>query len=420
MLDVYLNDKHIGCLEKTRKGARFQFDDDVIDGMQGLPLLSTALPVKQRSYSEGLTGAWFENLLPEGDRLERLCRTLNCAPSDYMAILEEIGWECAGAISLLPKDAELPKHSSLTLLSDVELADILNNLPAYETEEELVARTSLGGFQEKLLVVANNITVVNGYVRNADIALPACSEITTHILKPQISARYPRLIEAEAWAMEAARSAARCARSALLRVDGAPMTLIVKRFDRVFDGDRCKRLHQEDCCQAMGLPPSGKYTSTREVKGDDPSFQKIARLLLAYSLNYEQEITELLRQMTVNLVLGNTDAHAKNYTFLYEKPCEPTLSPMYDVTPSFDIEPNAEFLSMRIAGKVRQTEIGREDIIDEAISWGMSGHLATQILDETLRNLNQGITEARSIYPDAAALFEKPTIRRLKNLEIVN
>lgn len=416
-LDVLLNDRHVAVLRETRKGARLVFDADVVEGYRGLPLLSASLPVKARPYGEGLTNAWFENLLPEGARLERLCRELGCAPTDYVRILAKIGWECAGAVAIVdPESQPLAQKDALRPLPDAELATRLAGLPRFDAESALAMRVSLGGFQEKMLVSSGDVVFRDGLVSQGSFCLPAGAALSTHILKPQLSSRYPGLIEAEAWAMAVASRAARCAKTALLRIDGAPTTLVVERFDRARRDGALVRVHQEDCCQALGLPPSGKYASARVAKGDDPSYVGIARVLAAFADCSDAELAELLRQMTVNFVLGNTDAHAKNYALLYRGLCSPTLSPLYDVTPSCDIEPGATHLSLRINGKVAIGEVGRDDVLDEAMSWGVSAEAATQALDETLDSILEGLEAAASFYPSAAQRYADAALSRLGKL----
>lgn len=400
-LDVLLGEDHIATLEPTRGGGRLRYDEEIASERVGKPVLSTSLPAKKRPFAEGRTGAWFENLLPEGERLMRLCRELSCAPSDYMTILSQTGWECAGAVSVTPHGADSPHEGTLVPLAQKELADRLSNLPLYDAEEALVGRMSLGGFQEKMLVFAHDVTLQNGTLSGGEFFLPEGTSLSTHILKPQLATKYPHLIQAEAWAMAVASVAARCARAGLLHLEDAPLTLVVERFDRERTDGTLVRLHQEDCCQALGLPPSHKYASAAEEKGDDPSYAKIAALLTSYAVNYQVELLELLRQMTVNYVLGNADAHAKNYAFLYLITGQPTLSPLYDVTPVLDLEPKAKHLSLRINGKVLASEIQREDLLQEAEQWGIPRAVAEQTLGETLDKLEEGIQLANRYYPEA-------------------
>ncbi len=107
-LAVWLGDREVGTLERTRRGARFAYNAQIADEMTGRPLLSLSLPVKKRAYHEGRTASWFEGLLPEGDRLDAVCRNLGCDQGDYMSILEQIGWECAGAVSIRLPGAGMP------------------------------------------------------------------------------------------------------------------------------------------------------------------------------------------------------------------------------------------------------------------------------------------------------------------------
>lgn len=200
-----------------------------------------------------------------------------------------------------------------------------------------------GGFQEKLCIVSRNLDVHDGRTNSFDFLLPDAVTVSTHILKPQPVGPYPLLIESEAWAMTVASYAARCASVALLEIEGAPQTLVVQKFDRLPTNDRAQRIHQEDCCQALGLSPHQKYASESTPKGSDPTYKSIARLLMRYAPHPLDELHELLRQLIVNLVMGNTDAHAKNYSLLYQEPCSPTLSPIYDAVPIQGIEKGQPF-----------------------------------------------------------------------------
>ncbi len=413
---VLLNGEPVGCLTETRRGARFPYNEKMNETHQGSLVLSTSLPVKTRAYGEGLTNAWFEGLLPEGERLEALSREVGCAQSDYVGLLSEVGWECAGAVSIVDPARAYSTSESIQSLSQAELAQELLSLPTYPLIDGSVIRVSLGGYQEKLCVVVTDIKIQNGYVAAASFALPNAAAISTHILKPQPDHRFTGLIAAEAWAMTVASAAARCARVWLLEMEQAPLTLMVERFDRVWIKGEQQRVHQEDCCQALGLPPEKKYAGIQEARGDDPSYLGIAKLLKKYAANPEHEITELFRQMVVNLAIGNTDAHAKNYAFLYKKIGAPEMSPLYDVVPVVDIEPKAQYLSMRIGNEIEAAKVTREHLIVEGTAWGMPPQDVNSLLDNTLSNLEQGIEKATEIYPDAGAIYSDSVRARIDRL----
>ena len=415
-LEILLSGERIGWLTETRKGARFAYDELVAERWPGRPLLSAALPVKRRPYSEGLTGAWFEGLLPEGERLDRICRELRCASGDYIGILAEIGWECAGAVSIVDPERSYPTASAPRELDEMALAEELLALPTYQRLDAGVARMSLGGYQEKLCVVARDVSIDSGMVTQAAFALPDAATMSTHILKPQPAHEYQGLIAAEAWALSAASAAARCARAALLDLEGAPLTLVVERFDRAsVDGASC-RIHQEDCCQAQGLAPVKKYASTMAPRGDDPTYAAMARILSSYAEHPDEELAEMLRQIVVNVALGNTDAHAKNYAFLYEKTSLPTLSPLYDVVPVVDVEPRARHLSLRIDGEIVADRVTRESLIRESMGWGLGRSTVEALIDEVLAALEAGIERASQIYPAAGARHAELAAARIARL----
>ena len=216
--------------------------------------------------------------------------------------------------------------------------------------------------------------------------------------------------------MTVAAQAARCAKTWLLESALAPRTLVVERFDRIRRCGCLERVHQEDCCQAMGLPPMGKYASDEGPRGSDPSYAKIAALLVRYAADPVAELRELVRQTTANVVLGNLDAHAKNHAFLYQTPCVPALAPMYDVVPVDQVEPSAHLLSMRINGKVEAADITRADLVAEAASWGLPESVAVETIEVALANLADGIERAGRQYPDAAERYAPRVLARLARL----
>ena len=414
-LEVTLGDVPVGVLVRTRAGARFTYTEDIVAQCPGLPVLSISLPVKRRAFAEGLSGSWFSGLLPEGGRLERICRELRCSEFDYFGILEQIGWECAGAVSIRTKGFEPSSAGKSVTLSERDLAEKLRSLPDFVRSTPLT-RVSLGGFQDKLVLQAKNLQLERGFLRSAEWILPDASTISTHILKPQPQDQYPGLVEGEAWAMTVAGCAARASRVVLLDLEEAPLTLVVERYDRDGEGEDVTRIHQEDCCQALGIAPSGKYAGTDKARGNDPTYQKIAALLTTYAANPRAELDELLRQMTVNLVLGNLDAHAKNYSLLYTFMGAPELAPLYDVVPVVDIEPRTEYLSMRIGGKLRAAEVEREDMLREAQSWGMPQERSEEVLKQTFEGVFEGLETAAALYGDAASRHEAGVRSRVRRL----
>ncbi len=262
-LDVYLGESLIGRIVENRKGGRFEYEQSIVGKLAGRPVLSMAFPAKVRPFGEVKTSAWFNGLLPEGNRRDEVCRSLGVLPYDWIGLLSEIGWECAGAVRVFEHGRERTCELRLEKISPSELAEKLSSaterLPQVESG---LFRMSLGGFQEKMCVVMPAIPEGVSSVAADDVLLPMGDSPSTHILKPE-SEHYPGLAESEAWAMTAAGNAARASKVALLDLDDAPSTLVVERYDRIADNGSAHvlRIHQEDVCQALGIDPHGKYAA---------------------------------------------------------------------------------------------------------------------------------------------------------------
>ncbi|MCL2808028.1 MAG: HipA domain-containing protein [Coriobacteriia bacterium] len=417
-LAVYLYGNQIGNLVPTRTGARFSFLNKIAGSMLGSPMLSTALRVQASPFDTLQTRNWFTGLLPEDARLSELCRFFGVPEDDYLAILEELGWECAGAVSVMPGKVAAVAHkiSEESLkLSKQELAQRLEALPAHPFDSASTLRVSLGGFQEKLCVVVRGcLSITDGYAQIHEVGMPLDGALSTHILKPQPE-RFPGMIEGEAWAMAVASIVTPTAQTALLDIEGAPITLMIRRFDRRHDDGKLCRIHQEDCAQAMGLGPLQKYAASGTPKKSDPSYLRIATLLKSYSVDPEEQLKQLLSQMIVNAVLGNTDAHAKNYAYLHPDESTICLAPLYDVVPAREITPRVVDMGMRIGGRIRIDRIGYEQVIDESTSWGLSSAVSQIVLQETLEGIREGITYANKLYPKPGTLHTQPTLKRLES-----
>ncbi|MDP1847858.1 MAG: HipA domain-containing protein [Solirubrobacteraceae bacterium] len=159
----------------------------------------------------------------------------------------------AGAITLLPEGVEPPTEPASRALDDAALSQLLGELPqrplAADAKEGI--RLSLAGAQPKVPVIIDD---------DGRMALPTNSAApTTHILKPQ-PARFPGLVDNEAFCRALARacelSVAPVRKSSA--ASGVPF-LVVERYDRDLTTDPIRRLHQEDFCQALGLPAERKY-----------------------------------------------------------------------------------------------------------------------------------------------------------------
>lgn len=416
-LEVWLAGRLVGAIRETRRGARFVYSEEIYEESPGMPVLSLCLPAKRRPFGESRTRNWFEGLLPEGGRRDRACRRLGLDSLDWVGLLSEIGWECAGAVQVFPEGRTAVHSGSYEPISQADLAALLSDASLGDLlEGSGPFRMSLGGFQDKFCVRMPALPKDAARVPAEGVCLTLGDAASTHILKPEPS-RYPGLAESEAWAMAASARAARCARVALLELGDCPATLVVERYDRESDchGD-VKRLHQEDACQALGLPVSAKYANEVAPKGDDPTYAAIASLIDRYAIDVEGEKVELLRQLVVNMALGNWDAHAKNMSFLYRESGQPAVAPLYDVVPIAEAEPRTTLLSMRVAGSLDPASVDGAALLREAASWGLAGNVARNVIEDCLGALREGLDAAAALYPSAAGRHETATLMRMERL----
>ena len=404
LLDVWLYDRLVGTISETRRGGRFAYTQDVCEEMPGVPLLSLSLPVKRRPYNEGKTASWFEGLLPEGARREDVSNRLRISAYDWIGLLAEIGWECAGAVRIFEHGDTRTHQGSYESISAGDLAARLSSIPSRQPHANSISfRMSLGGYQDKMCVAMPRLDASRRDISPTGVLIPLGDAPSTHILKPEPTS-YPGIALSEAWAMTVASHLTRCSKVGMLRLTDAPPTLVVERYDRTGNNwpHDVRRVHQEDACQALGIPSSEKYASERAEKGSDPSYRKIASLLIRYAEDPRRELEELLRQLVTNLVLGNWDAHAKNTSLLYKRPGVPAVSPLYDVVPISEVEPRTNLLSLRVGGTLDPAAVTREAILAEAVSWGLAGTWCERVLDDCIEAFEQGLANASERYPETA------------------
>jgi serine/threonine-protein kinase HipA len=139
-----------------------------------------------------------------------------------------------------------------------------------------------------------------------------------------------------------------------VRVFDGEVAIVVERYDRVRMGGTIRRLHQEDMCQALGIPPTGKY----ENEGG-PGVQPIIELLRRQSSRPNDDVWTFVQAIVLNWLIGGTDAHAKNYSVLIGAGGRARLAPLYDVasTLPYDFDLKKLRLAMKIGGTYLLSDI---------------------------------------------------------------
>jgi serine/threonine-protein kinase HipA len=398
-LAVWIKGRRVGSLiPLSRRGIQYI-------PIAGAPVLSVGAPAAG-PWSPEFTRAWFEGLLPEGDNRAFVEAQFSVQSGDIFGLLREIGWECAGAVAVIP-EGHTPAEGRYDPLSMSAVWDRLDALPAHPYDENHEIRTSLGGAQSKLTLAR----------RGGVWYEPKQGAPSTHILKPE-PARWPGLAVSEAWALRASSAVTETASAELAIAPGHRPTLVVARFDRRVDQrtGQITRTHQEDLCQALGLPPGSKY-ATLKPKPFSPSLARLAGILSGRSPQPADDLRRLLQQVVISVGLGNTDAHSKNFSILHLGNGLVRLSPLYDVVPTLAFTKETFLMSLSVAGRFRIDKIGREQLVSEATSWGMSARLAAAIVDETLVALKKGILVADALYPAVPATVRQAVTRQMFSIE---
>lgn len=380
-LAVWMYGEQIGVLSRQREALSFAYTPEALEAGLDRPLLSVSMPTRPRRYSGAAPHAFFDGLLPEGEARRMIAYDFGVEDGDAFGLLEAIGRDCAGALVIVP-DGEAPgEEGAPESITDAEVAERIRSLRTRPLGVDQRVRVSLAGVQEKLLLSR----LGEGW------GLPVDGAPSTHILKPP-HPLLPDVIFNEAFCMRVARHlGVLAANFELTDFEGLPV-LVVERYDRsaADEQQRVFRLHQEDFCQAHALDGRRKYE-----EGGGPSLRQCARMLESWSQEPDQ-IARLLDIATLNVLVGNADAHAKNLSLLHDRRGGVRLAPAYDLLATIRY-PNVDPIPGMFVNGVRDiTAITRNDLIHEAVTWGLSREVAADRVEQLLTNAADAITRAAS------------------------
>lgn len=333
-LAVYMADVHVGELIQD-VGQRFSFtySPGCLASDGAIPL-SRMLPLTEETYQGNLVRSFFAGILPEARPRAQIARILGISERNDFAMLERIGGECAGAVSLMP-EGEKPQvvENRIRELTVAELEQIIDELPRRPllAGEEGI-RLSLAGAQSKLPVI------VDGDV----VSLTLGNTPSTHIIKPEPE-QFPGLVANELLCMTLARNVGLDAAAVESRTIGGKPCLLIERYDRQrTESGVTIRLHQEDFCQALGHPPERKY----QQEGG-PLVRECVAMLREWSTTPVLDIPAFVDGLIFNVLIGNADAHGKNYSMLYWER-ERRLAPFYDLVSTIAWLELSTALAMRV------------------------------------------------------------------------
>ena len=369
----------IATLERrTPEDIRLTYDREIVGRERGQPLISTSLVVQAEPYSRERLLPFFEGLLPEGGARLRLARTFRLDETDVFGLLREIGRDCAGALSLVPAGTDLAAESGksgVEWLTEDELGKTIDELGERPLGVEPAhnIRISLAGVQDKMAVV----------VDGDRIGLPVGLAASTHVLKPSSREQhrgrlvYPGLIANEAFCELLASRCGLSAPAFSLRMIAGEPALLIERYDRERRDGQVTRLHQEDFCQALGVRTLYKY----EADGG-PGFDRFLELVRAWSSDVATDVDELIDRAALNYLVGNVDAHAKNYSLLRTRGGI-RLAPAYDIVSTHVYPRLTTSMATAISGLFDPGALQPE----HWRKWFKSLDLSTQRYEQRLANL---------------------------------
>lgn len=367
VLEVTAGEKPAGQLLHDRATHTFRFERHPGSGPAERVSLATALDGAEDLY-QTIPPALAQNL-PEGalrtlllrmytkTRPSALGETTHPGEEDLFLLglvgqnlVGRLRCQHAGADHFAQNPASIPMDTLLTAPAETLMREVLEKYAPY---------SGISGIQPKALVPASRMTIPVGDV----------------IVKTE-GPEYPGLAINEYLCLTVARRAGLATVEAQLSTDGR--SLIIQRFDR----NAVDTLGFEDACTLFGLLPHGKYT------GD---YMTMIRGLSGFVASAERHaaLRTLFRSVAFSLLIGNGDAHLKNFGVLYTDPSAPVaLAPLFDVV-NTTVYLNHDLPALSLGGA--KAWPGRADLLRMGLSLSLTRSEAQAILEETAEAIHEGV-----------------------------
>jgi serine/threonine-protein kinase HipA len=401
-LNVYLNARLVGRLRRQASGAiDFQYDPEWLAWENALPV-SLSLPLREDRYVGDPVIAVLDNLLPDSDVVRRrLAQRVHADGADGYSLLGKIGRDCVGALQFLPDGITLESAGTVKgrPIDDDYIARKIGDLNATPLglDEDEEFRISLAGAQQKTAFL----------LWNDKWHVPHGTTATTHIMKPQIGMLPSGIdlshsVENEYLCMKLAQAFGLPAANVAIAKFKDSRVLVVERFDRLWMKDaRLLRLPQEDCCQALSVPPTRKYESD-----GGPGMPAVLDLLKA-SDDPDTDRRLFLKAQIMFWLLGATDGHAKNFSIFLQPGGRFRLTPLYDVMsvqPAFDagqLRKNQLKFAMAVGDNRHYLihEIMPRHFVQTAAKSGIPSSLVQTIFDELMESAGVVINRVVNVLP---------------------
>ena len=395
-LDVYLHNEMCGHLLQDKDGKlHFKYAESWLERLKPLAL-SHSLPLRKEGFGGKECHGFFGGILPEEAKREIIAKNLGISARNDFAMLEQIGGECAGAVTFLPAGTPLPKREdNYRAVSESQLAEILKKLP----RRPLLAgddgiRLSLAGAQDKIAV----------HVAGPTISIPLGGAPSTHILKPAIP-HFTGTVFNEAFCLRLAKAIGMPAAPVETRQAEGLDYLLVERYDRriirPYPGgpEITERLHQEDFCQALGIISQHKYQNE-----GGPSLKQCFELIREVSSAPVLDLQNMLDAVILNYLVGNNDAHGKNFSLTYDEGTiltgsETRLAPLYDVLSTALYPELSPKMAMKIGGEYEADKVFPKDFERMAEETGLAKPFVRLRVRELAQTVRSKVNELPLAHP---------------------
>jgi serine/threonine-protein kinase HipA len=342
---LYLSSNGVpmGTLEARNDVWSLTYRQEWIASPEAFPL-SPHLALRAEPYDDtqedGLVKKFFDNLLPEGEARIRLAKRLNANAVDSFDLLSRFGRETAGAVMISPSPELIPEDHSYTELSRPEFLERVRKTRREGGSLLQAARMSLAGAQDKMaarLQPTSDIMLVEGLLEPVDQAP------TSHILKPQppTARNLDHVVVNEFYCMNLARRLRLDVPDAHLlfapgpedddlandQADALEWIYCVRRFDRPAEGEGLRRRHQIDFLQLRNEWATGQ---AKYEKSSGAGLELVFSLAARYATAPAASVNALIRQRLMSYLIGNCDAHWKNYSLTWN-------AGRWDISPAYDL-----------------------------------------------------------------------------------
>lgn len=372
---VFLLENHVGILIEEDLGSlSFRYSEEWLHNPDAY-CISLNLPLSHKVYGDQETRAFFSALLPDDRVRTKIAQALGISVENDFALLEILGGDCAGSVSLQKRLRNKTQNKKAKELDELEIQKILELLKTKPLLTKFGIRLSLAGAQSKIALL----------FKNRKFYLPGNNDITTHIIKPSIEG-FPDSVYNEYFCMKLASQCGLNVAEVELKDTETCPHLIITRYDRHRAANgRLSRIHQEDFCQAMGILPTKKYQ-----KEGGPGIKACLTLIDKYSSHPAKDKLQLIDSFLFNFFIANNDAHAKNFSLIHSAKGI-HLAPFYDIL-STEIYPQlSKEMAMKFGSKYQAQKINAYDIENCAKDLGLKTKFFISRIQQMKELINQYI-----------------------------